>query len=189
MKPFKSLTFITCFVLSSCGNPKSDQSLATGHENLSKPATSPRVKVDIFNDIEKTRNLLSQNGIGELKTWRSDGMGGFMSITDYFQFGSSNAAGMQNNLAYYLESENVDYIKTIKIVLNINNKGERKQALSKFKQTVQITFKNLALAIPKGLSDAITKGKIYQADSEMFTTNLKIDQTNIDTWKLIIETK
>jgi hypothetical protein len=189
MKQFKILPLVVYLLLTSCGSPKTDQSLSGGQNNSSVPTTTQKVKVDIFNDIEKTRNLLSQNGIGELRSWRSDGMGGFMSITDYYQFGSGNATGMQNNLAYYLESENEDYIKTVKLVLNLNNKGERKQALSKFKQAVQMTFQNLALKIPKGLSEAVENGKLYQADSDMFTTNLKLDQGNVDIWKLIIETK
>lgn len=188
MKSFKILTLAISLILSSCGNSKSDQSLPGGQEDSIAATTSLKVKTDIFNDIEKTKNLLSQNGIGELKTWRSDEMGGFMSITDYFQFGST-ATGMKNSLAYYLESDNVGYIRTVELALNINNKGDKKNAITKFKETVEVTFRSLALEIPKGLSDAITKETNYQADSDTFTTNLKLDKSNIDTWKLIIETK
>jgi hypothetical protein len=96
---------------------------------------------------------------------------------------------MQNNLAYYLESDKLNYIKTLKLVLNINNKAEKKQALLKFKETVEMTFKSLSLETPKGLQEAITNAQFFQADNDTFTTNLKLDKSNIDTWKLTIETK
>ncbi len=174
-------------ILISCVNSNtSEQTISTEQQNLS--VATPKVKINLFNDIEKTRIVLFQNGIGELKKWHSDEMGGFMSITDYFQFGN-NSAGMQNNLAYYLESDNENYIKKAKLVLNINSNGEKKQALNKFKEIVEATFKSLSLEIPEGLRYAITKEKDFQDNKENFTTTLKLNKSKIDTWKLEIETK
>ena len=187
MESMRILLLVLPLVLASCGNSKNDQPSTMAQENTST-ASNSKAKLALFNDITATKNLLSQNGIGSLKNWRSDEMGGFISITDYFQFGS-NATGIQNNLAYYLESDNVDCIKTLKLILNINNKGDKKQALTTFKEKSVATFKSLSLQMPKGLSDAITKEKIYQDSNEIFTTTLEVNKSNIDTWQLIIKSK
>lgn len=92
-------------------------------------------------------------------------------------------------MAYYLSSDVEDYVKTLKLVLNINSKKEKRKALNKFKDTVEATFKSLKLQMPKGLKEAITKEKEFSADNEAFTTYLILDKSNIETWKLTIETK
>lgn len=190
MKTITILTLGLTLILTSCDNSNtSDKTTATGQVNASTEPTTPKMKVDIFNDIDKTRTVLSQNGIGQLKNWRSDDMGGYMSITDYFQFGNNSTGGMQNNLAYYLESDNEHCIKTAKLVLNINNKSESKQALTKFRETAEATYKSLSLAIPSGLLDAITKAENFQDSNDNFSTSLKLDKSNIDTWGLTIKTK
>lgn len=157
----------------------------TSSNNTKTEQISNTAKLPIFNNIENTRIALSGNGIGNLSDWKSDQMGGFMSMTPYFQFGS----GMpQNNLAYYLESKDESYIQTAKLILNINNKSEKKQALSRFNEITNTTFKSLLLEIPKGLNDAIEKSKEFESNSETFSTSLKLDKGKIDTWTLQIET-
>ena len=60
-------------------------------------------KIDIF---EKTRNRLSNNGIGNLSSWKYDFEGGFQSITSYHSIGEEIVKyGLSNNLAYYIESQ------------------------------------------------------------------------------------
>lgn len=187
----KSLTILTVTLilsLSSCREAKTTDSTKTQDTVGSSTSTTLKVKVDVFNDIEKTRSLLSSNGIGELHSWRSDEMGGFMSITDYFQFGD-DLNSPQNNLAYYLESDNEHVIKTAKLILSIHNKREKKQALTKFKDLVELTFRSLSLEIPDGVFDALRREKKFEAMNDRFMTSLKLDRSKIDTWKLIIETK
>ena len=132
---------------------------------------------------------MSKNGIGDLRRWRGDELGWFSS-TDYFSFGKqSNTNGMQNNLAYYLESKQNSFVEELKIILNINNANEKKQGLVKLKTITQKTFKNLNLDIPKGLLTNISIGKEFRAENEYFVTKLELDKSKIDTWKLTIVSK
>lgn len=176
------LLFATSFIMTSCGN----SSTQTADNKTAKVATSPKVKLDIFNDINKTRQVLSANGIGNLGEWKSDQMGGFFSITNYFQFGGG---AMQNNIAYYLESENENHIETVKLTLNINNKSEKKQALKKFKDLTTETFKSLSLEIPKGLIEAVNSENEFESSNDNFIATVKLDKSKIDTWTLKIKTK
>lgn len=185
-KSLTALTLATTIILTSCGSSTSTDNSQTATEKTTSTSTSTKAKLAIFNDIDKARQSLSENGIGTLSDWKSDQMGGFMSITNYFQFGNGVP---QNNLAYYLESEDESYIQTAKLTLNINSKSERKQALTKFKEVTTATFKSLSLEIPKGLIEAIDKGKEFENGSDNFSTSLKLDKSKIDTWTLKIETK
>lgn len=180
----KSITLIsiivTTLIFSSCSNQNKQSN--TESKSLAKS------KIEVFNDIEKTRSILSKNGIGELGIWRSDGIGGYMSITDYFQFGG-NSNTMKNNLAYYIESSNNSQIERLKIVLNINNKNEKKIALSKFKEITEKTFNSLSIEIPENLIFSIENEKEFQFENQYLNVGLKLDKSNIDTWKMIIQTK
>lgn len=171
----------TSIIMTSCGNG------STQTTNETEVATTSSVaKLDIFNDINKTRQSLSENGIGSLGEWKSDQMGGFFSITNYFQFGGGT---MQNNIAYYLESEDESYIQTAKLTLNINNKSEKKQALTKFKDLTTATFKSLSLEIPKELIESINAEKEFESSNNTFSASVKLDKNKIDTWTLKITTK
>ncbi len=199
MATFK--TFIAALVLTvlftSCGgdtNSNSGNTSSTPATSDTPPPTAAtpagNEKFDPFNKIDDTRAKLSEVGIGQLGSWKDDGMGGYMSITTYYQFGdASSSNGMENNLAYYLESDNANSIKTLKLVLNINNSSQKKQALTKFSEMADKTFKQLSADTPKGLLDAIQAPKSFKGDNEKFTTELKLDKSNIATWKLIIATK
>jgi len=181
VKTISILMLATSIIMTSCGNG------STQTTNETEVATTSSVaKLDIFNDINKTRQSLSENGIGSLGEWKSDQMGGFFSITNYFQFGGGT---MQNNIAYYLESEDESYIQTAKLTLNINNKSEKKQALTKFKDLTTATFKSLSLEIPKELIESINAEKEFESSNNTFSASVKLDKNKIDTWTLKITTK
>lgn len=186
LKQLTALTIAAGIILTSCGSSTSTDNAQTTTENATSKTTSEKAKLTIFNDISKTRQALSGNGIGNLGDWKSDQMGGFMSITNYYQFGN----GMpQNNIAYYLESKDESYIQTAKLTLNINNKSEKKEALEKFRNIATATFKTLSLEVPQGLIEAIDKGKEFESSNDNYSTSLNLDKSKIDTWTLKIETK
>ena len=108
-----------------------------------------------------------------------------MSITNYYTFGENEL----NNLAYYLESDNSDYVTTLKLVLNINNKSEKGQALNKLTEVAEKTFKVLNLDFPGELQKAIKKEKPLIIDGDNFTSELKLEKSKIDTWTIKITTK
>ena len=147
-------------------------------------------KITAFNNINALMTALSQNGIGELHSWRSDDLGGFMSITDYYRFGMpSPVNGLNNNLAYYLESSNETYVEKLTLVLNIFNAAERKDALIKFNTVTKKTFGSLKIAAPPGLIKSVSAPKAYSQDNKILSVKLEREKNNIETWKLTIESK
>jgi hypothetical protein len=168
---------------SSCGSSSGDMETTTPSETSSP--TASKVKLDLFNNVDDVRKKLSAIGIGELGRWRDDEMGGFMSITSYHQFGGGD---MPNNLAYYLESNNSSSIKTLKLVLNINN-GNKKLALSKFAETVGKTYKALGLTPNNQIMNAAKNGKEVKVDKDTHTEKIELEKSRIETWKFLIETK
>lgn len=191
-KKFKTALFLTV-LFTSCGgdpNSNSDTKISPLVTSTNTAKSSGNEKFEPFNKIDDTRAKLSEVGIGQLGAWKEDGMGGYMSITTYYRLGNvSSAKGMDNNLAYYLESDNPNSIKSLKLILNINNPSQKKQALTKFSEMADKTFRQLAANAPHGLLAAIQAPKGFKADNETFSTELKLDKSKIDTWKLIISTK
>tara|TARA_R110000796_G_scaffold143477_1_gene260039 strand:- start:412 stop:870 length:459 start_codon:yes stop_codon:yes gene_type:complete len=146
-------------------------------------------KIEIFNNVNELKTVLSKNGIGALRDWRGDELG-WLSSSEYFSFGSkSDIKGIRNNLAYYLESSQNTFVKELKIILNINNSKEKKQALSKLKTITQKTFKSLSLEVPNGLLTNISKGKEFQYGNKYFFIKLELNKSKIETWKLTIESQ
>lgn len=146
------------------------------------------VKLEIFNNIEETRKKLSEIGIGKLNDWKDDSMGGFMSITNYFELEIPKGK-MTNNLAFYLISQKADYIQSLQLVLNINDVSKRKSSIDIFAKTIEKTFKQLNLEIPQGLIKAASNQNSFKAENDNFSTILKVEKTKIDTWILEIKTK
>jgi len=181
---------ILAIIMSSCTNQTKSDKLNL-EKTISTTNATPQVKFEIFNNIPKLQAALSQNGIGQLGDWKSDGMGGFYSITKYFLIGhQSEDYKPQNDLCYNLESDNEQYVKTLKLCLNINNKSQKKQAISKFKETIGKTFQSLSIKVPDGLYRALDKEKGIQSDNEQYKVMLKLEKNNwIDNWIMLIETK
>lgn len=147
-------------------------------------------KIDIFNDVEKTRNKLSNNGIGNLSSWKYDFSGGFLSITNYYSFGEEDVKnGLSNNLAYYIESKNEYCIQKLELVLNLNNKSEKELGLNKFKELVVKTYKCLELQLPLNILDVIGKIDKFEYKDLVSISILETNRSNIDTLVLSIKTK
>ncbi|NLU94884.1 hypothetical protein HGH90_23345 [Chitinophaga sp. Ak27] len=186
MKTLVIISFSALVILNSCaGNDN------TADSQTDSPAKATKIKTGIklaaFKNVNALSSSLSDNGIGEVRPWRGDELG-WIASTPYFQFGgNSEVNGMQNNLAYYLTSDSPEYVKTLKIVLNINNSAEKDQAIAKFKQLIAKTFKGLSLDPPTGLYRKIPTGETFTATNQNFNTSLKLDQSKIDTWILQIE--
>ncbi len=144
------------------------------------------MKIREFNDAKTLVELLSRNGIGQLKEWKNPFEMGWGSLTDYYQFGSaSEENGMANNIAYYLEG-NQSSVYNLKLILNVNNSKERKQALSFFSDIANRTFKSLFLPVPSGLKEAILNANEFEEKSDSYSTSFMLERSKIDTWELLI---
>lgn len=147
------------------------------------------VKINTFNDPVELKKILSQNGIGPINHWRQDAMG-YVAFSFYFPFGSpSSINGMQNNVAYYLESKEKDYAESLKLILNINNSKETNDALAEFSNLASKTFKSIYLNTPNNLLKLISKGEEFNYTTDSYQVKLEFVKNKIDTWKLIINTK
>lgn len=196
----KSLAIITIGILStliSCNNNSKNTSENIKEENKNKTIETPKeieekpisskTKIRIFSEIEKTKQILSENGIGTLGEWKSDQMGGFFSITKYYEIKNELPP---NTLSYNLESEHEDYIESLKLILSINNKSNKKEALSKFKEITISTFNKLSLELPKELINTINKENEFQESNSNFSTSLNIfKNNNTEIYTLKIKTK
>ncbi|RYE56273.1 MAG: hypothetical protein EOP48_08380 [Sphingobacteriales bacterium] len=192
----KNLILISAFlaaIFSSCGcstGDKTSNADTTVPMETTKPSetslpTESKVKFEPFNNVDDVRKKLSEVGIGELGRWRDDELGGYISITPYHQFGGGD---MPNNLAYYLEGDNLSSIKTLKLVLNINNEN-KKAALSKFVETIGKTYRALGLGADTKIMNEAKFGQELSAESETYTAKTELEKSNIETWKFVITTK
>jgi hypothetical protein len=160
------------------------QQTANFRESNAAPSSS-----SAFMDVETLQNALSKNGIGSMRKWRGD-ESGFISSSDYFTFGTqSSENGLQNNLAYYLESEKAQFVQQLKLMLNINNKAEKAKALAMYSRVVEKTFQSIQLEVPKGLLEACKTGKEFQSDLGHFSVTSELRKSNIDSWKLTLQSK
>lgn len=174
-------------ILTSCGSSSNNTSNEINTDSTAVTKTQRKCKV--FNEVKQTQTILSKVGIGKLRQWKNDSFG-WISSTTYYSFGSSSSInGMQNNLAYYLESENERYIETVKLMLNINNSSENSQALSLFGKITKKTFLSLKLKVPNGLLTSIKNGEDFTSDDSEFSVSLVCNRGKVDTWKLTIKAK
>lgn len=158
-------------------------------ETESKKEVNKIVKIEKFQNPENLSAILSENGIGQLNQWKKDYMG-WISLSFYFPIGEqSSVNGMENNLAYYLESKNEEYVEELKLVLNINNSEENAKALSTFADITRKTFHSIDQKVPAGLIEAIKKQKEFKAETINFKASLELEKSKINTWKVKIITK
>ena len=144
-------------------------------------------KIKEFNNVEGVISKLSNNGIGILRGWKKDELGWY-SFSDYYNFGS-NSNGLQNNIAYYINSRQKEYVNEVKLVLNINNKNETKNALSFLNKLFEKTLKSLEITVPDNFHQNVLNREEFKYTNEAFDINLKLDKSKIETWNILIESK
>lgn len=179
-------TIASC--VSSSGDIASDSGTTAAIEKKSSSdisSATSTVKFEPFNNIDEVRQKLSAIGIGEFGNWGGDEMGSYMSITPYYQFGDGTP---KNNLAYYLEGDKPNSIKTLQLVLNINN-DNKKSALAKFAEIIGKTCTALGLPPDTKTMAAAKAGKELRAESGTYMTRTEQEKSRTETWKFIIETK
>jgi len=159
-------------------------SCGTAETQKAATAVPSPVKLAQFNNVKDVQKRLSAAGIGELRKWKGDSFG-YMSSSPYFSFGEG---GLPDNMAYYLESDDPNNIKKLKLVLNINT-ANKKTALSKFSETVEKTYKVLDLPSSSEIVKAAATGKATDIDKGTHTESIVLEKSNIETWKFIIEAK
>lgn len=188
------------YLISTCSKTPSDQTQATtDHQQQNVSDDSLRAMIDeipdappavkVFADVPATLGLLSRAGIGPMRSWRNDGMG-YMSSTPYYSFGAnSDENGLANNLAFYAESSNEKAIRTVKLMLNVNNASQNKAARSLYAKTALATLTTLKIKTPAGLESALLKGRDFTAETSTATIANEHHTDRIDWDKLIITSR
>lgn len=180
MKKELLFLFFCVLLLSACSDRK---------EHMPKNIKYSPVRLEPFNNVNKVIDLLSKNGIGRLRDWSSPFDYGFGSSTDYYSFGSANkVGGLKNNLCYYIDGTSTN-VKTLLLVLNINNPKEKSKAVQKFIDVSLKTFKSLNIEAPKNYVSQVKKGKISIFENNDYKLSTFVEKTNIESYKLKIQTK
>lgn len=134
-------------------------------------------KIELFNDIEKCRNLLSKIGIGEFSEWHNIG-NSFQSITSYYELSDSyidSYIGLPNNIACYLSGKET-YIEQLNLTLNINNREQKKSALFLLKVCIETIFSILNIENAHNIYESIDNKKELRIQTEIFLCKLNIDK-------------
>lgn len=170
-----------------------------------KPLLKSSAALPIFNNIDLLREELSKVGIGELRPWIDyDELDLWGCSSNYYEIetpsytstGSSYQIGTRiymsintgkNNLAMYLESSQPCFAQRLKIVLNLNNPRTEETARVVFAEAINKVFDHLSLLIPIGLLNCIQRGREFKADSGTFSVKHNLEISNVDTWKVVIE--
>jgi hypothetical protein len=146
-------------------------------------------KIEAFRDIEYLKHILSKTGIGGFRPWRNDGYK-WISFSDYYTFGNKeHRTGLQNNLAYYISSDIIEYAQEIKLILNINNLEAAKAACDTFIRISLKTFTALNLTPPVNMLSAIIQGLEFEYHENYYSSALQILKTSITSWILVIKSK
>lgn len=148
-------------------------------------------KLKMFNNIQSVIKTLSKNGIGKLDEWHKSYSGDeyYISMTNYYQFGSEDITQIPNSLAYYLTGEEL-YIKELELVLDIGYQQDKSKALEKFINVIELTFNCLLIPTPIDLTESIILNKKFERECN--TNKIKVSYekfVRIEQYKLNIITK
>lgn len=170
---------------------KSTEDIQKQIKKIAKKPLHKKAKIELFNDIEKSRKLLSKIGIGEFSEWHNIG-NSFQSITSYYELSNSyinSYIGLPNNIACYLSGKET-YIEQLNLTLNINNKEQKESALFLLKEYIEKIFSLLNIGDAHDIYKSIDKKKELKIQTEIFLYELNIYKYgNMDVWEFIIETK
>lgn len=127
-----------------------------------KHTASNITKLRMFNDIQKAIKKLSNIGIGELSEWHKSYADDdcYLSMTNYYIFGSNDSTKIPNTLAFYLTGKET-YITQLDVVLDISFQQNKYQALEKFTEVLELVFGNLSILMPEDLPKSILANKKY----------------------------
>lgn len=149
----------------------------------------PPAKIELFNQVIPLLSILSVIGIGRMRDWRDDELGGFISSTPYFEFGTESDRLLKSNLAFYAESPVDSQIQTVKLMLNVNNAVETKTALQRYADVASLTLKRLGLPALGNFKKALQQGEALAFDSDSLQIKNEVHHDRIDWYKLTITAK
>lgn len=180
MKKLVFLLFSICMLI-GCSNAETKKSIANAH---SLPYSNPP-KTKIFHDVTGLKGLLIKNSTLFFTDWTKnkfvDGSEKWTSHTPLEQFGTHSNNGFKNDIHYHLLGKDEGFVNEVRIVLNIKNSDDKKQAKETLSLWTQQTFANLAMDAPEGLLRSIKKGNEFYAetpDNYIYLKKVKKEEIN-----------
>ncbi len=151
---------------------------------------SDKARLPLFNDIQTVIKKLSDIGIGKLDEWHKSYAGDdcYLSMTNYYQFGIDDITKIPNTLAFYLTGEET-YIKRLEVVLDIGYEQNKYQTIEKFTEVLRLTFSNLDIPFPDGLTNSIIEDREYNLQYNAYSISLNYEKfERIEKYTLSITT-
>lgn len=152
---------------------------------------SDKARLPLFNDIQTVIKKLSDIGIGKLDEWHKSYAGDdcYLSMTNYYQFGIDDITKIPNVLAFYLTGEET-YIKQLEVVLDIGYEQDKHQTIEKFIEVLSLTFSNLNIPFPEGLTNSIIEDREYHLQYDTYSILLNYEKfERIEKYTLRITTQ
>ena len=147
--------------LSSTNRIKQDDELSVSGQNQN-PTTINKTQKH-WQNAEIAKKFLDQNGI-YTNQYKNRLGHEYVSFSSYQDIGS--ATPLPNNIAYYVKGDS-DTVKTLKLVLNVNQPNDAQTAHSVMLNHSQTLYQEVfAKELPPNLKEAITKGKQDQLEIE-----------------------
>ncbi|WP_321435900.1 hypothetical protein [uncultured Bacteroides sp.] len=155
-----------------------------------KYVISSEARLKAFNDIQTVIEDLSNIGIGKLNDWHKPYAGEdcYLSMTNYYSFGIDYMAKIPNTIAFYLTGEET-YIKQLDVVLDIGFQQDKHQAIEKFIEVLDLTFKCLDIPMLDKLLKSIILNKEYNKQYDTYSILLNYEKLErIEKYKIGILT-
>ncbi|MFK7949494.1 MAG: hypothetical protein AB8G11_18015 [Saprospiraceae bacterium] len=143
-------------------------------------------KLIVFNNISETLQKLSNIGVGSMGAWKSDGAGGYFSLTDYYRLDNN---GLGNNIAIYATSENVNYIDQLNVHLNINTPQLKNDAVKIFNEVLKRVFKIINKDYTNQMASNVRNKRNFKVELEDCFVEFKVVNSKIDAYDIVIDTK
>ncbi|MDR2003303.1 MAG: hypothetical protein LBQ74_09760 [Prevotella sp.] len=186
------------FLFFSCGY--SGKEISTTDENkvedrvINGQNSHKKVKLDIFNDVNKTRNLLSSIGLGELSEWKKGLMMEWYECRTILLINGEGIRGDWNrsDITCFLCSYDKDNIQEIELSFDMNsyNKYSAQKGMNKYKETLNLLFKSLSIKIPNNLLNIINQNQkfVLNEKSQSFQEYILEDNDSLLVWLEIKKT-
>lgn len=151
---------------------------------------SREAKLKAFNDIQTVIKDLSNIGIGKLDEWHKPyaGEDSYLSMTNYYSFGIDDMAKIPNTIAFYLAGEET-YIKQLDVVLDIGFEQDKHQAIERFIEVLDLTFKCLDITMLDKQLKHMILDREYNKQYDTYSISLNYEKfERIETYKISILT-
>ena len=163
MKTRFLLSIFLLFCLLGCQPDKPTNHRNSSTPNVNQSQTNSKKAQKHWQNPKVAKNFLDQNGI-HTNQYKNRLGHEYASFSSYQDIGSGSL--LPNNIAYYVKGDR-DIVKTLKLVLNVNQPNDAQTAHSVMLKHSQTLYKEVfAQELPPNLKEAITIGNQDQLEVE-----------------------